>query len=120
MPQQRILLLGDTGSKSMRVLEALTPLNGAGAPAVNAKFLGQVYINQTNSSVYMAVAVGSVVKADDWQKITEGLISLTGVAAPAVHADFIGQHFIDTVAKKVYVSVAIDSAAAADDWVAVN
>lgn len=70
MAQQKIRLLGDTGAKAFRVLEALTPVNTAAAPAVNAKFLGQVHIDDTAKNAYIAIAVGSVDPTDDWKLIT--------------------------------------------------
>jgi hypothetical protein len=68
MAQQKISIT-DNGSRAMRVLEAVTPVNAAGAPAVNAKFLGQIYVNETDHSVYVAKLVGSVAPADDWMKV---------------------------------------------------
>ena len=70
MSQQKIELLGDTGAKSFRVLEAVTPVNGTAAPAVNAKYLGQVFIDATAKNAYIAIAVESVDPTDDWKLIT--------------------------------------------------
>lgn len=70
MAQQKIALLSDNGAKEMRVLEAVTPLNTALAPAVNAKFLGQIHIDTAAGDAYIAIAVGSETATDDWKKIT--------------------------------------------------
>lgn len=70
MLQQKITLLSDTGAKEMRVLEAVTPVNGVLAPAVNAKYLGQIFIDATAGDAYIAIATASVDPADDWKKIT--------------------------------------------------
>lgn len=70
MPQQKINLENDNGAKSMRVLEALTPVNTTAAPAVNAKYLGQIHVNETAKTAYMAIAVGSVTPSNDWKQIT--------------------------------------------------
>lgn len=59
-------LLKDNGAKSMRVLELLSPLQGDGAPAENATFVGQTYVDTTVGNVYVAVATDSVAPADDW------------------------------------------------------
>ncbi len=59
----------DYGSRAMRVLDALTPINGVAAPAINAKFLGQIHIDTATPAAYMAVAVGSATPADDWKKL---------------------------------------------------
>ena len=69
MPQQKITY-PDYGSRVMRVLDALTPINGTAAPAVNAKYLGQIYVDEVAKKGYMAVAVGSTTPADDWKEIT--------------------------------------------------
>jgi hypothetical protein len=132
----------DYGSRSMRVLEALTPLTGAAAPAEHASFIGQIYVETTTPALYVAVATDSEDAADDWALSTiaaavpaavaaaiaeadiPGKIALaaaefeplTGVVAPAEHADFIGQIYVDTALGKGYMAIATDSADAADDW----
>lgn len=120
------ITLGNTGADSRRVLEALTPLTGIVAPAANAAFLGQVYIDTVAGDVYSSVATDSVSPADDWVKVYVGTpvtpdpTVVTGTAAPAVNADFVGQLFVDTSAKNVYVAVDTDSVSPADDWVEVT
>ncbi len=132
----------DYGSRSMRVLEALTPLTGAAAPAEHASFIGQIYVETTTPALYVAVATDSDEAANDWALSTiaaalpaavsaaileaniPGQIALaaaefeplTGLVSPDMHADFIGQIYVDTVAGKGYMAIATDSAAAADDW----
>lgn len=69
MPQQKIKF-PDFGARAMRVLNAVTPINGTAAPAVNAKYLGQIYVDEVAKKGYMAVAVGSATPANDWKEIT--------------------------------------------------
>ena len=131
----------DFGSRSMRVLEALTPLTGAAAPVKHASFIGQIYVETTTPALYVAVATDSEDAADDWALSTIAAVPaavaaaileadipgkielaaaefepLTGVVAPAEHADFIGQIYVDTALGKGYMAIATDSADAADDW----
>lgn len=132
----------DFGSRSMRVLEALTPLTGAAAPAEHASFVGQIYVEITTPALYVAVATDSEEAANDWAALSTiaavpaavaaailqadipGEIALAaaefeplkGAVAPAAHADFIGQIYVDTVLGKGYIAIATDSANAADDW----
>ena len=131
----------DYGSRSMRVLEALTPLTGAAAPLEHASFIGQIYVETTTPALYVAVATDSEDPADDWALSTIAAVPaavaaaiaeadipgeialaaaefepLKGVVAPAAHADFIGQIYVDTVLGKGYMAIATDSADAADDW----
>lgn len=131
----------DYGSRSMRVLEALTPLTGTAAPAEHASFIGQIYVETTTPTLYVSVATDSEDPADDWALSTiaavpaavtaaileadiPGQIALAaaefeplkGAVAPAAHADFIGQIYVDTVAGKGYMAIATDSVEAADDW----
>jgi hypothetical protein len=132
----------DYGSRSMRVLEALTPLTGAAAPVKHADFIGQIYVETTTPALYVAVATDSEEAANDWalsstiaavpaavsaailEANIPGQIALAaaefeplkGAVAPAAHADFIGQIYVDTVLGKGYMAIATDSAAAADDW----
>ena len=70
MPQQKIVLKSDNGAKVMRVLEVLTPVNDVVTPTVNADFLGQIYVNTAGTAAFIAVAVKSVVPANDWKQIT--------------------------------------------------
>jgi hypothetical protein len=60
----------DYGSRSMRVLEALTPLTGAAAPLEHADFIGQIYVDTVLGKGYMAIATDSAASADDWKEIT--------------------------------------------------
>ena len=131
----------DYGSRSMRVLEALTPLTGAAAPVEHASFIGQIYVETTTPALYVAVATDSAVAANDWslstiaavpaavaaaileadipgeiESIAEEFEPLTGLVSPSTHADFIGQIYVDTVLGKGYMAIATDSADAADDW----
>lgn len=69
MAQQKISLLEDSGAKSFRVLEALTPINGTTAPAVNAKYLGQIFIDTATPAVYISIKVGDATPANDWMRI---------------------------------------------------
>ena len=70
MAQQVLKLKSDVGSKSMRVLELLTPLNGVVAPTAHADFIGQKYIDTAAKAVYIAIAIDSAIAANDWQKQT--------------------------------------------------
>lgn len=131
----------DYGARSMRVLEALTPLTGTAAPAEHASFIGQIYVETTTPALYVAVATDSEDPADDWalstiaavpaavaaaiaeadipgeiEAIAEEFKPLTGIVSPDIHADFIGQIYVDTVLGKGYMAIATDSADAADDW----
>ena len=58
------------GALELRVLDLLTPMTGETAPAVNAKFIGQTFINTAAGKQYVAVAVGSVTAGDDWVAVT--------------------------------------------------
>ena len=72
MPQQKIDLPVKHGGikvSAQKVLEFLTPLNGTAAPAINALYLGQTYIDTATPAVYKSIAVGSVAPADDWLRI---------------------------------------------------
>lgn len=70
MAQQKIKLNArKAGSTAQQVLDALTPLNGVAAPAVNAKFIGQTYIDTATPAVYKAVKVGDATPANDWLRI---------------------------------------------------
>lgn len=62
--------VGGTGADSRRVLEALTPLTGTAAPAVQANFIGQTFVDTTGKKVYMSVAIDSVDPAADWVEVT--------------------------------------------------
>lgn len=131
----------DYGSRSMRVLEALTPLTGAAAPAEHASFVGQIYVEITTPALYVAVATDSAEAANDWALSTIAAVPaavaaailqanipgeialaaaefepLKGAVAPAAHADFIGQIYVDTVLGKGYMAIATDSEDEADDW----
>lgn len=125
----------DYGSRAMRVLDALTPINGVAAPAINAEFLGQKYIDTVAKNVYVSTAVGSKVPANDWTLtgVTPATIAAdiadlvaavalkaalpaNGITAPTINAEFLGQLYVDTVAKKVYISVAVGSDTPTDDW----
>lgn len=66
---QKIKLLSDTGAKSMRVLDVLAPLTGVAAPAVNANFIGQTFVDTVTPAIYMSVKTGSAAPADDWKKM---------------------------------------------------
>ena len=46
------------------------PLTGEVAPASNATYMGQTYVDTVAKKVYMAVAVDSVTPADDWKEVT--------------------------------------------------
>jgi hypothetical protein len=131
----------DYGSRSMRVLEALTPLTGTAAPAEHASFIGQIYVETTTPALYVAVATDSEDPADDWALSTIAAVPaavaaaiaeadipgeialaaaefepLKGTVAPAAHADFIGQIYVDTALGKGYMAIATDSEDPADDW----
>lgn len=70
MPQQKINLVANKGGSTPgRVLDILTPLNGEAAPAVNANFLGQIFIDTVTPAVYVAVKVGDATPANDWLRI---------------------------------------------------
>ena len=69
MSQQKITY-PDYGSRAMRVLDALTPINGVAAPAAHAAYIGQVYVDTVAKKGYIAMAIDSEVPADDWKEIT--------------------------------------------------
>jgi len=124
----QIIAVGGTGADSRRVLEAVTPLTGDGAPAVQASYLGQTYVDTTSTprAAYKSVAIDSVDPADDWLPIPnlEAVtpLPLTGDGAPAVQSTYIGQVYVDitTTPRVAYMSVAIDSVSPADDWVRIS
>jgi len=70
MKQQIVLKATGGGAQSHRVMDQLTPMKGTTAPDVNAEFVGQMWVDTTGSKVYIAVAVGSVVVANDWKSVT--------------------------------------------------
>lgn len=70
MAQQKITPAVNNGSDSRRVLDTVTPRNGTGAPATNASYLGQIYVDETADAAYVSIAVGSATPANDWKKIT--------------------------------------------------
>jgi len=70
MTQQIIKVIGTSGASSRRVVDTLTPINGAGAPSVNAEFLGQIYIDTAAPAMYISVVVDSATPADDWKLVT--------------------------------------------------
>jgi len=61
--------IGGSGADSRRVLDALTPLTGTGAPTVNAEYLGQTYIDDNDGFeiIYTSINVGSENPIDDWE-----------------------------------------------------
>lgn len=69
MPKQEINF-PDNGSRAMRVLEAVTPINEETAPAINAQYLGQIYVDSDAKTAYISIAVDSEVPGDDWQQVT--------------------------------------------------
>jgi hypothetical protein len=64
--------VGKNGADSRRVLEALTPPIGSGAPATHATYLGQIYIDTAAvpRAAYISIAIDSATAANDWQKVT--------------------------------------------------
>ena len=69
MAQQK-LTAAQFGAADQRVLDFLTPLNGVLAPAVNASFLGQTFIDTTAGKVYQAVKTDSATPANDWKQVS--------------------------------------------------
>lgn len=67
------LVLGDNhfGALELRVLDLLAPLTGTAAPATQAEFIGQSFIDTTASKVYISVAIDSVAPADDWVELAQ-------------------------------------------------
>ena len=70
MAQQKLTIGKWAGSLALRVLDKMTPKNSAAAPAVNAEFLGQIHVDDTAKTAYIAVAVGSATAANDWKLVT--------------------------------------------------
>lgn len=70
MGSQQKITFPDNGSRAMRVLDALTPVNKVVAPAINAQYLGQIYVDSDAKTAYIAIAVDSVDPADDWKQVT--------------------------------------------------
>lgn len=69
MAQQK-LVTEKFGAADQRAVDLFTPLNGILAPAVNATFLGQIFINTVAGTVYISVATDSVSAADDWKLVS--------------------------------------------------
>ena len=69
MVKQKIIY-PDNGSRPERVLEVLTPPTGIVAPAINAEYIGQIYVDTTAGKVYVSIAKGSVTPANDWKEVT--------------------------------------------------
>lgn len=69
MAQQKIEV-GQYGADARRVLDSVTPVNREVAPAMNAKYIGQVYVNTDAGTAYISIAVGSEVMANDWAQVT--------------------------------------------------
>jgi hypothetical protein len=69
MGQQK-LFTEKFGAADQRVVDFFTPLNGVEAPDVQAKFLGQMFIDTEAGDVYVSVAIDSEDPADDWKKVT--------------------------------------------------
>ena len=70
---QQVITIGNNGADSRRVLDALTPVNGVAAPAVHAKYLGQVFVDTVAAKVYIAIATASTDPADDWMELAAAL-----------------------------------------------
>ncbi len=68
----KALVLGDNfyGALELRVLDILTPLVGVTAPAENAEFVGQKFIDTVAGKQYFSIATDSVAPADDWVLVT--------------------------------------------------
>jgi hypothetical protein len=81
----------DYGSRSMRVLEALTPLTGAAAPVEHASFIGQIYVETTTPALYVAVATDSEEAANDWALSSTIAALPAAVAAAILEADIPGE-----------------------------
>lgn len=60
----------DFGARVQRVLDILTPLTGTTAPAIQAEFIGQTYVDTTAKKCYMSVAIDSATPANDWKEVT--------------------------------------------------
>lgn len=99
----------DFGHRAYRVAELLAPQTGTAAPAVNATFVGQKFIDTTANKVYISGAVGSTTPADDWYAEVQ-----EGDGAPAANADFVGQKYVDTTGDVGYL--AIQTGTGATDW----
>lgn len=59
----------DFGAREYRVAEMLAPMVGVIAPATNALFIGQEYVDTALGKKYYAVATDSATPADDWAEI---------------------------------------------------
>lgn len=70
MAQQK-LVTEKFGAADQRVVDFFTPLNGTAAPAVQASFLGQMFVDTTAGDVYFSVATDSEVPANDWIKVSK-------------------------------------------------
>lgn len=69
MAQQ--IKIGNNGSDSRRVLDALTPLIGEGAPdEVVPAYIGQLYIDTTGKVPYVSVALTG---GDEWYKLEKSV-----------------------------------------------
>lgn len=69
MTFQKPLIATDNGSKAFRAQEMALPIIGVLAPAEDALFFGQCFIDTTAKKVYFAVAMGT--GAADWVEMTQ-------------------------------------------------
>lgn len=70
MAQQK-LIAEQFGAADQRVLDMLTPLNGEAAPAVNAKFIGQLFVDTVAGVVYISKATDSDPATGDWVALAD-------------------------------------------------
>lgn len=99
----------DSGHRAYRVAELLAPMTGTAAPAVNATFIGQKFIDTATNKEYTSVAVGSATPADDWVSVIQ-----EGDGSPTANANFAGQIYVDVTNDVGYLAIQVG--AGASDW----
>lgn len=75
--------VGKSGADSRRVLEALTPIIGEGAPDFHAEYVGQIYVDTDTPAVYFSVSTKSTPAANDWKVADASAIAVQVAAAVA-------------------------------------
>ncbi len=67
---QQVIETPQFGAADRRVIEMFTPKNGIIAPAMQADFLGQIFVDTVAGIVYVAKATDSATPANDWVRVS--------------------------------------------------